>query len=201
MRFHEENIQKIIENAQKILNISKGLKDILDSSSVDVMRSKTERIETLLLDTYCKNKRIMPARLNESESMQTEGIYKQYVDIFEMTEQCISFRIPILNNRFGYKNKELFDNIVRYVFLSEIEKGNQIPQMKKHTIVFTHVWPESSRDYILDNDNYDTRGVINNIVHFIGSSDSGLNSWQIHRTILSDELKMGTYIQVISRDI
>lgn len=176
------------------------MKDILEFGTVESLFNKTEQIETLLLDSYSKNKRIMPARFNEPESMQSEGIYKQYVDVFEISERCICFRIPVLNNRFGYKNKELFDNIVRYVFLSEIEKGNEIPQMGKHTIVFTHVWPTSNKDHILDNDNYDTRGVINNIVHFIGSSDSGINSWQMHRTILSDELEMGTYIQIISRD-
>ena len=52
---------------------------------------------------------------------------------------------------------------------------------------------------IREYDNNNVKGVINAIVLYVGSSDSGLNSWHQYQTILTDARPMGTYITIERR--
>lgn len=201
MQYQKECIKKLVENSNKIITLCNSLQNSADYETVYDFRVKIPQIETLILDSYAKARRLMPDTIQPHVMVDHyQNSYEKYVEIFEMSKECIHFRIPLLPSKRGYKNNKMCDDIIKYVFLSAMGNGIEIPQMLKHTIEFTHVWPTENRGHILDNDNYNTRSAINNIVHFIGSSDSGVNSWQIHKTILSDDMEMGTYIRVTSRD-
>lgn len=197
--FMQEALENLTENINKVFKLCKELKDIFEDGTVQSWYDNTVEIEALLLDSFVKNKKLIPYENKALGIVHSHDSYQEYVDVLEVSKDCLHFRIPILNNKFGYKNRIMFDELIMYVFATIIKSGAVIPRMKEHTIIFTHVLPTASKGHVPDNDNYDVRVIINDIAVFIGSSDNGVNSWQVHRTILSDEMEMGTYIKVVRR--
>lgn len=164
-----------------------------DSINIDIML----RMETLILESYNTIRQMLLDEYNESTDYSHMA---RYVEIFEMNENTIYFRIPLLNLESSFQDSIMFENFIRIVFLSAIEKGIKIPQMEDHYIEFIHVWPINRNEEAFCNSSYDTTGVTKNIVRYIGSSASPLKSWRKHRTIFSDSQEMGTYIRVTRRE-
>lgn len=196
-------VSNIMENAQKIINICNRLQPInLQYRTSVFVFEQTKLLERMLLVSYQKNKLIQPFYLRsqciENHILSDENI-SEFGEIISMDDNTIQLRLPFLAHK--RNGDKMITDIVHTIFAKAIAEGRHIPQMIHHTIDFTHIYPTDYKDYTLfDNDNYNIRGVINIIVIYIGSSDSGLNSWHTHKTILSDKYEMGTYITIRRRD-
>lgn len=192
---------KIKENSEQIIKICAKLQSET-SQYQSSLPYQTKQIERLLLDSYCQNKNIQPFFLrsqNSAKHILSEDEINEIAEIISIDDDSIELRLPLLAHK--RNGDKMILDILHTLFSTAISGGKSIPQMIHHTIDFTHVYPTKlSRHMVLDNDNYNIRGVINVITIYIGSSDSGLNSWQTHKTILSDDYKMGTYITIKRRN-
>ena len=123
---------------------------------------------------------------------------KEYVEILDFSENYIRFRVPMLPSKNA--KQDLSAATINYAFQAILEKHGYIPEMTEHDIIFTHVYPASfDASHILDSDNYATTQAINMIVLRIRSTDKGCHSWHSSRTIITDELPMGTYVEIVRR--
>lgn len=130
--------------------------------------------------------------------LQRYDYFNDFTEILQVDEDCIHFRVPLLPSKRG--KQQLAAYATSYVFHSIIDQFGAVPIMPKHTIEFTHVYPTSDEDKVLDHDNYEISKTINVIMIFIKSSDKGTNSWSSFRTIISDELTSGTYVKITRRN-
>ena len=123
---------------------------------------------------------------------------KEYVEILHFSDDYIRFRVPMLPSKNA--KQDLSAATINYAFQAILEEHGYIPEMTEHDIIFTHVYPKSfDESHILDSDNYATTQAINMIVLRIRSTDKGSHSWHSSRTIVTDELPMGTYVEIVRR--
>lgn len=193
------SILKVKEMAVQILKICDFL--LLESSKSfpDKYFREVKKMERLIIDQYCTSKDVLPPSFVKQFGLKRTPGMSQYIEIFHVRDDELYFRVPILPHKTS--KEDLIIDIMHYVFQSILSDRGSIPAFLYHTIDFVHVYPTAlgRSKSIVDHDNYNVRGVINIIVLYIQSSDSGLNSWHSHKTILSDQMQMGTYITIKKR--
>ena len=82
-------------------------------------------------------------------------------------------------------------------FFIILKSGVDIPPIQKKEIFFTFYYSsDTDKNLIRDNDNHSIRGVINIIVRYLRSTDSGDSTWITLKTILQDGIQNHTIIEI-----
>lgn len=192
-------IDKIKGNSKEIEKICDCLEKENTKAAPEKFYMEVKRLEQLIVEQYCGAKNIIPPAFLRRFRLKHTTDFSNFIDIITVSESEISFRIPVLPHKSS--KEDLIIDITHFVFQSILKTRGSIPHFLYHTIEFKHVYPpsEKTKKSIMDHDNYNIRGVINIIVLYINSSDSGVNSWHSHKTILSADIPMGTYITIKKR--
>lgn len=193
----EKEVDKLQKNVSEMQRICEKLQAAVQQQKFPDP-SLLKKMQWLLLDSYYVNSCILPAIFHKEISWRNTPVPKEIAEILSVDEQHISLRLPFLPHK--RCREDMILDILHSLLQQAMREGIQIPQMKKNTIHFTFVYSTAmGKAKVLDHDNYLTRGTINTLMLYIMSSDSGTNSWQTYRTILSDEMPPGTYITVEKR--
>lgn len=101
------------------------------------------------------------------------------------------------------KNKEdsiLVDDLDMALF-NVLKSGAEIPAIENKEIIFTIFYNSNTvQSFIRDNDNYCIKGVINTIVRYLRSTDSGDSTWLSLKTVILDNIENHTIIEIKKRD-
>ena len=123
----------------------------------------------------------------------------KFTEIQEIRGDYIRIKMPILYR----KNKEdsvLVDDL-DMAFFNVLKSGVDIPVIDKKEISFTFYYNSNTeRSLIRDNDNYSIKGVINTIVRYLQSTDSGDTTWLSLKTAIMDDTQNHTIIEIKKRD-
>ena len=196
----KKKIAKMKETSAKISTLISDIESIPEHLLEYDLNRKTDALHTQIIELYSQlilyHRQIsglysIPKRFPTNPSKLTE--------IQEIRDDYIKIKMPILYR----KNKEdsLLINDLDMAFFDILKSGADIPSIQKKEIIFTFYYnSDTDRDLIRDNDNYSIRGVINTIVRYLRSTDSGDSTWITLKTILQEGIQNHTIIEIKKRD-
>lgn len=121
------------------------------------------------------------------------------VEVKITSDRSIIFRFPHLPGKSSRPNRSKKALKVRYrigpALLREAERSKRpIPVFTKFRLAFVHVFPSTCCSRLIkDNDNYDYKYCIDAITDALAVSDDALRCQLSMSTVISDNIKSGTY--------
>lgn len=109
----------------------------------------------------------------------------------QISDDLIIFRIPYLPRRHCGNNA-----VVNHMLAAKIFQHTGFPKWQCWTAVFHHVYPTNTKDIPRDIDNYDYKKTIDLIAYALGASDNAFCFDMSMRTVFTDNLTRGVYIEV-----
>lgn len=117
----------------------------------------------------------------------------------EATKEMLHVTLPLLYKRTLFKSHYYYDKELR-IKLDELSIQKVLPYFKEKQINFINVYSMGYKGQIPDNDNLDTKGIIDTICDYVSFGDSGLSTILTFRSIKTDAVPEGTHVIVTSKD-
>ena len=196
------------------------IKSIIDN--ISKMKEISTKISTLVSEIENTPEHLLPFEFNQQNDSLHNLIIKLYSQLTEYHRQSsrlysmpinfprtasrltaiqeirndyIRIKMPLLYR----KNKEdsILADDLDMAFFDVLKSGAKIPAIEKKEIAITYYYKSNTlKNLIRDNDNYAIKRVINTIVRYLQSTDSGDTTWLSIKTILSDVEENYTIIEV-----
>lgn len=194
-----KTIGKMKEASAKISTLISDIKNIPEHLLEFDLNRKMDALFTEIVKLYshltCYNRQASGMYSIPKSPTVLSGM----TEIQEMRDDYIKIKMPLLYR----KNKEdsIIVNDLDMAFFNILESGGKIPSIQKKEIIFTFYYSsDTDKNLIRDNDNYSTRRIINTIVRYLQSSDSGDSTWLSFRTKIQDGIENHTIVEVKKRD-
>lgn len=192
----KENLTKMKEASAKISTLISEIESIPEHLLQYDLNRQTDTLHTHIIELYSQlgfYHRQISGLHSMSKKFPTTA--SRFTEIQEIRGDYIKIKMPILYR----KNKEdsiLVDDL-DMAFFNVLKSGADIPAIEKKEIAFTFFYNSNTdQSLIRDNDNYSLKGIINTIVRYLRSTDSGDTTWLSLKTILMEGIGNHTIIEI-----
>jgi len=196
----KNNIAKMKEASAKISTLISDIENIPDYLLEYDLNKKTDALHNQIIELYsqlCLYHHQVSGECSIPNKFPTTA--SRLTEIQEMRDDYIRIKMPILYRK--YKEDSILIDDLDVAFFNILKSGATIPSIQKKEIVFTFYYNSGMKENLIrDNDNYAIRGVINTIVRYLRSTDSGDSTWLSLRTIVQDNIENHTIIEIKKMD-